>query len=448
MKKQAQETTAEEVEAIAQNQDYGAANRVVLAKRWSWVLDWIAAADEPEDAALLSDLPAEAIRINGVQLSGGFDPEGEANLQASLIPLDAPEATIYGLGEGWLARALLKRPQLKTLRVVPLSGTVAQLVFNHLPASDWLSDPRVELIDPCTESELRTPFSLSPAELILADSDGSRLRDLVLLELSTPFLHRRRAAQGVEIQERIAGNRAHLEADGDVRELDGAWTKARVHVIAAGPSLAESMVLLKERDPTEPIVACDGALRSLVAEGITPDVVLSMDMDREALLGLLDVPEEVMQKVTLIYDPVAHCDAVDGWTGVRLATYGSNEAYDDIKLEVPKGGLWNAGSVLHAAVDLAKRAGAAEVVLHGADFATPEGKSHVDGFAWQKNLPDRGPNGSWVEAEDGTRLRTLPNLVGYLRDMERYISNNPELQFTNASSGARIAGAEKLEVSQ
>ena len=421
-------------------------NRLVVERRWPWLAAALDDAPEPRDAALLSDLPAQPIRLDGVQLAGGHEPEREARLQAALVPEDATSATVYGLGEGWLARELLARPGIESLRICPLSTMALAVVLEHLPLETLLSDERVEFVDPRAERELSTPFSVSPAELVLADGAGARVRDLVQLELATPFLRQRRNALSAEIQSRIAGNARHLAEDGDVAALDGTWNGARVHVAAGGPSLASSYDLLRARPAGEPLLACDAALRSLVTAGIVPDVVLSMDLDREALIGLLDVEPEVAQRATLVYDPCAHADAVGTWRGRRLVTYAQHDAYDDIARRLPRARLWSAGSVLHSAVDLARRGGAAEVVLHGADFATPGGKSHVDGFAWQKALPDRGPHGAWVEGRDGTRLRTLPNLVGYLRELERFIARHPELRFVNHSSGAVIAGAQSAEV--
>lgn len=421
-------------------------NLAVVSERWPWFAERLQSAPAPADAALLSDLPAQPIRIDGVQLAGGHDPRTEALLQASLVPESAPEATVYGLGEGWLARTLLARPGLTRLRLCPMSAVVARVVLENLPLMDVLSDPRVELIDCAGEGDLQLPFAVAPAELVLAETAAARLRDLLVLELSTPFLSRRRDARADEIRARIASNRSLVERDGDVGQLAGRWDGRRVHVVGAGPSLEDSLVLLHAREAGEPILACDGALRSLVSAGLQPDHVLAMDLDREALVGLLDVPAEVSRRITLIYDPAAHRDALEGWAGPRLVTYGSHEAYAEIAAEQPRTPLWSAGSVLHAVVDLAVLGGADEIVLHGADFATPGGKSHADGFAWQKDLPDRGPHGAWVEGQGGERLRSLPNLLGYLRELERYIERTPHVRFFNASGGAQVAGTDPLEV--
>ena len=51
--------------------------------------------------------------------------------------------------------------------------------------------------------------------------------------------------------------------------------------------------------------------------------------------------------------------------------------------------------------------------------------------------------GVWVEDVRGDRLPTLPNLTGYLRDLEYYIAAKPGVRFVNATrGGARIRGAE------
>jgi hypothetical protein len=98
--------------------------------------------------------------------------------------------------------------------------------------------------------------------------------------------------------------------------------------------------------------------------------------------------------------------------------------------------------VLHPAVDLACKLGAARVTLFGADFCLPGGLSHVPGAALERAAPERRGRGVWVLNGAGERVPSLANLVGYLRDLERFIHAHPDVRFVNASrSGAQILGA-------
>ena len=73
------------------------------------------------------------------------------------------------------------------------------------------------------------------------------------------------------------------------------------------------------------------------------------------------------------------------------------------------------------------------------NFALPGGRSHVEGAAWSRTL-DVGAR-PWVLDGHGRRVPSLPNLVGYLRDLERYIAHHSRVRFVNGSrDGAAIRG--------
>ena len=420
-------------------------NREVLRARFPHVARWVEAGPAPGPVEELADTPARALRIAGIQLASAFDPAAEARLQASLVPEDAQRATLYGCAQGELARTLLARPALRALEVVLFHPGVCRASFERCDHADWLSDPRVTLARAEDKGEIARPFAASPACLRLSDDASLALRDLVCLELATPRIRAYVASRAAEMRARVRANRTRFGADEDVARLFGTRRGATVWVAAAGPSLAEHAERFATRAPDTLLVAVDGALRPLVELGARPDVVLAMDLDRRALKGMLAAEPRTLAGVTLVWDPVVHADVLADWPGERLAAR-MHPGHDP---ELGKARLWSSGSVLHPAVDLAVRAGASRVVLFGADFATPAGASHVRGFVWRKELVDRGDRGPFVLDGHGARVPSLPNLVGYLRDLERYIARHPSVRFVNASrAGARIAGtvyADELE---
>ena len=108
--------------------------------------------------------------------------------------------------------------------------------------------------------------------------------------------------------------------------------------------------------------------------------------------------------------------------------------------EAPRGILWSSGSVTHAAVDLAVRMGARRVELFGADFATPRGRTHVQGMPWGEKVSADATR-TLVQSGRGHEIPSMPNLLGYLRDLEGYVERHPEVDFVNAGrDGALIRG--------
>ncbi len=418
-------------------------NRKVLAQRFPELLVWLESAPPLREVGFVEGAPHRTLRIDGVQLAGAFDPRAEAELQSKLVPQGSRRATLYGFAQGELARLLLERQVLQRLTVVILDPAVARASFEAFDHAGWLADERVELACARERAELETPFAVSPADLALAGEEGARLRDLARLELATPFLRSRLEEREHEIAERVSRNRDLVLRDGDVAQLFGLRPGGTLWIAAAGPSLAEHYAKL--RSALHPLVAVDAALRPILAAGVTPDFVLCIDPHAEGVRRMLELPAERLRDATLVYFPCVDPAALARWPGRRLAAYGREALYDELRAALPRGELWSSGSVFHAAVDLAVQMGAARIELHGADFATPRGASHVQGAAWETELPE-GMLTSWVVDGYGERIQSVANLVGYLRDFERYVRSHPEVVFVNASkSGARIGGVRYLE---
>ncbi|MEW6072269.1 MAG: 6-hydroxymethylpterin diphosphokinase MptE-like protein [Planctomycetota bacterium] len=411
----------------------------IVAARWPAVAVWLAAPGPALSIGRTEGTPVATLVADGIQLAGAYDPAAEAALQAELVPPDARRATCYGIGQGELPRALLAREALAALDVVLFHPGLARAVFAGADPTDWLADPRLTLSLARDHAELAPPFAAAPADLRLAERDAIRLADLVRLELATPHIRRHLRAGEEEIARRLAANRDLVAADGDVAELFGTARGASILVAAPGPSLADHYGMLRERGG-RPLIAVDAALQPCLAAGVRPDVAVAVDPHRHGPEFLLAASAAATAGITLVYDPVVPRAALERWAGRRLAMYASGPRHEALRRILPRGELWSSGSVLHPAVALAVAMGAAEVVLCGADFAILGGASHVAGFAWRKELAAR-PGGATVENGFGERVPSLPNLVGYLRDLERFLARHPGVRWINASRrGARIAG--------
>jgi len=397
-------------------------------ERFPEVARALAAAPAPAEVGWLAG-PTPALVIDGVQLASRVDARAEAVLQARLVPERAERATLYGFAQGELARVLLARPALRALDVVVLCASVARAVLERCPA-EWLADPRVRLLLPAGLDELAPPCAASPADLRLADDEGARLRDLVVLELATPLI-RRKLGERERARAENEDTDARCARDAPVEELFGSRPGARLCVAAAGPTLARHYRELAAR--AHELVAVDAALKPLLAAGIAPAFAVSQDGHEDNLRRLFALPRAELSACTLVYLPAVPPAVLESWPGPRRAA---------------RAALWSSGSVVHAAVDLARALGARRIELFGADFATPAGQSHVAGAACEKVRPVLAA-GPWVRNGRGARVATLANLVGYLRDLERYIARHPELEFVNrCADGAAIAGARLEEASR
>lgn len=416
-------------------------NLAAIMKRWPDLGRQLSVC-APVQVELVGEPGSGTLRVEGIHLASTRDRQAEARLQASLVPPNSSFAYVYGPGLGDLPRALLQRKNLQELRVVIMNPRVTCSTFEFFDQRDWLNDPRVRLLTATEFSEIRFPFAAVPPCLQLAADEAAELRDLVVLELASPYIRKKQGAENELLKERLAANRDLFAADPDAGELFGFFPGGEFVVAAAGPTLAESYPWLHRPQPQRILIAVDAALRPLLQAGIRPDFVVCIDYH----YGVFDrffagLDPEMLRQTTLVYFPVVSPEALKSWPGPRRAALAALPIYSCLRRTCSKGELFCSGSVIHPATDLAVKLGASRVFLAGADFCFPEGLSHVAG---SRAVPfDVTSKRDWVFSGEGEKVATTPSLRGYLRDLECYLARHPEVSFYTCSRrGARIRGVQ------
>ncbi|EIK93535.1 motility accesory factor maf-2 [Pseudomonas sp. M47T1] len=414
-------------------------NAHLLQTRWPLLFDRLQLENPESVPAQLVEGLGSTLSISGVQLTSRHDRSAEAQLQAATLPADAQHVHVYGTGLGDLQMQLLQRPALQRLTVHILNSAVFALVVQILDQSDWLKDPRVELVMAGDHAEICLPFFALPAELVLADDYNARIRDRLISEVHLAFNNREFTAQDPEIAQRLEQAVPLLQRDPDVAQLFGSQPGRDCFVIATGPSLEQHFAGLKRvrEQAVRPFFICvDTAYRPLLAHGIVPDLVVSIDQR----ISERHLPAAGSEQVGLVYLPLLARTLLESWRGPRHVGYCASPVYAQLREQLPKASLYVGGSVIHPAVDLAVKMGAGRVTLFGADFAFPGDKTHA---GW--NDGDLGPQlqaaKHWVLDGHGQRVRTQLNFRSYLVELERFIAGHPQVPFFNTSrAGAMIAG--------
>ena len=415
-------------------------NLALVKTRWPEVAKAIETSAEVP-AGLAGGGPERTLVVEGLHLSSSYDRRREAQLQAALVPTGSTAAWVYGMGLGDLPRVLLERNDLHFLSVVLLNPAVARQSLSYFDHRDWLQDRRVKLLTSSTEDEVFFPFAAVPPALKLADDTAARLRDLIALELSTPYIRGKHAAKREILAERLEQNFSYVKHDGDVAELFYCQNNDIAYVAAAGPTLSDHYQRLRNRSLETPLIAVDAALKPLLAAGVVPDVVVTVDSHHEVVPKFFEgLQATVLQGISLVYFPVVATTVLQQWPGRRFCAYADHGIYRESAVHYPRAFLYSSGSVIHPAVDIAVKMGMKHVVLLGADFSYPYGRTHVEGCVTASS-PTGSGNGHLVLNGRGERVQTLPNLKGYLRDLERYVAAHPEVRFLNGSlEGAAIKG--------
>ncbi len=413
----------------------------VIARRWPALATRLEAcmAQPPQVEVELVQGLDSTLRIAGIQFGSRHDPLHEAQQQAAQLP-DAGQLYLYGPGLGLLPRLLLEtRPHLRRLEVRLMNAGLFALLLQVVDHRGWLEDPRVQLALAGLDREVCLPFFAHPAELALADDDAARIRDRLTNELSLPFIRKTFSAGNPVLARRLEENRQLLAQDHDVAELFGTARGRGAFVIGTGPTLEQHLGLLARvaQEPGRPLmVAADTALAPLARIGVRPDIAVACDYRIDA--GHLAAGAEA--GIVLVYAPVIAGEVLRTWRWARYAMYSDSPVYDMVRRQVPRASLFEGGSVIHPAIDLAVRMGCAEVTLFGTDFCFPGGKTHAHWPAGALRA-DVSTAQHWVLNCRGERVPTNPNFASYLVELERYVESQPGVRFLQTSyDGARIAG--------
>lgn len=413
-------------------------NLATVEQRWPQLASQIDAYVDNNTVVLIDDGPEQTIAINDIHLTSCYNRKSEAHLQAAQLPINPDLIHVYGFGLGDLIKQLLQHHQAKIYcHIFSLSAFKAAILLFDL--QDILGNSDLELNYAVDETQIKTPYLVSPAELVVADNECLRLRDEIQLALADSYMSEQIDKVVDTWKQQITGNKHNIKNSLDVAELNEQGMDDAV-VVGAGPSLTRSLPRISElQNSGAYIYAVDAAISPLVDFGIIPDYVITLDHKRDPLMKFY--ADHIVSKMgtsSLVYFPVVHKDIIGRWPGSKYCAYTQNPIYDVIKQEIPRGELFASGSVYHPAVDLAVKMGSRRVYLAGADFSFPNNESHASGSYYQKKIEISGHE-KYLENGYDKRVPSIQSLVMYLRDLEKYIALHSEVEFINLSrDGAKI----------
>jgi hypothetical protein len=282
------------------------------------------------------------------------------------------------------------------------------------------------------------PFAVAPACLRLAEDAALELRDRVQQELTLRFQQ-----QGMDELNASLGTAPEvlefLHRDEDVARSYGSHPNCKAVVVGGGPSLESALPHLQKLRGEVRLIAVTTALRVLSRASLVPDFAVAVDRRPELGAHFDHLDLEPFQRTPLVYLAGVHPRVLERWTGPRIAAFRAGGRDASEYPGANKGELFCAGTVTHAAVDLAVRLGAREVTLVGADFCFASGKAHAGSAPLKASVASVGPS---ALNGHGERVSSTLALLGYLRDLEAYIAATPQVRFFKwGREGAELRGA-------
>lgn len=211
-------------------------------------------------------------------------------------------------------------------------------------------------------------------------------------------------------------------------------------LVSAGPSLDLEVDKLKKIRDNYNIISVGTAARTLVNNGIVPDLIVIIDGNevvKEQLKGINHIDS------TLCFLSTASRWAVAAYKGEKYIFFNDKNE-DGIIIETGK-------TVAVAALNIAIKLGAEEIVFLGQDLAYINGRSHIkffDEMYDKKNEIFINKNTPRILSVNGDYVYTNNGYIYFKEQIESVIKNNDNIRFINCSKGAIIRGCNTLDIDE
>lgn len=180
-------------------------------------------------------------------------------------------------------------------------------------------------------------------------------------------------------------------------------------VVAAGPSLSDSIPFIKKNSDRAVIIAVDTSYKILMDHGIAPHFCVTVDAQ---LINARYFEGSHETGTVLIADPMVHPSTFRFFKGGVTVTGVAFEMMKWIEnICGARGDLTHGGSVSTNAYDFAKRIGASPVILVGQDLSFTKGLAHVKGSYLDEQIHNRTWRLNSAEMFNRRQLTSLPKIL-------------------------------------
>ena len=231
----------------------------------------------------------------------------------------------------------------------------------------------------------------------------------------------------------------------DIKSIDecaGRFKGKTVYLVAGGPSLNNSIDILKNREADSLILSVGTVVARLKKEGIQPDFAIVIDVSDtiyHQLNGNVDY-----EKTSLLYMISANAKAVASFAGEKYAIFqkGFNMA-EDYAREHGFRLVNTGGSVSTTALDVCICLECRKVICLGLDLAYTGNRTHAEGtlgvvdVTQTQDLPT-------VKNVFGKMVPTSSSLSSFHKWIENRIADERRVEFVNVSDGAYIEGMKNV----
>ena len=376
------------------------------------LIDPIRAASPAADLKFLpTDEPGALSAIyQGRSLASRRAPLVEAErLAQSVDPKDAGAVVVLGFGLGHHVKALFERCQLESLIIVfEPDVSLLRSVLSKIDHSHWLSQGNVLIVtDPddtasLTVSLRNTQGLMSFGVRIIEHLPSKRRLDNTGKRFCDSFSKILAAARTMVVTTLVQAettcrnflnnSKAYIANPG-ILDLVNTCAARPAITVAAGPSLARNIDLLSTpglRDRCV-IIAAQTVLKPLLAKGIQPHFVTSLDFHEISARFYENLTADDVANTTLVVEPKANPAIVRAYPGpIRMPAEVTLDLLFGPEIAGEHGAIRAGSTVAHLSYYFARLLGCDPVILVGQDLGFTDGLYYADGATihqvWRNEL--------------------------------------------------------------
>ncbi len=384
------------------------------------------------------------------------------------------DVIIYGFGLGYHIEAILK--MIKNVKVIVLEGNIEILktAFFSRDLSGILSDPRIYIVGGFEEEDIALKFSY----LVNKELDmNSGINKVVIHNASyklmpAEFADLKKSFEIISVgnetkdvfyeknRENFLKNIDYLVVSPGISKFAGKFKNKSAFFINAGPSLDETLEIVKKYGDAAYLFSVDTAVPPLMDFGIEPDFILSVD-PQDKSYGHFEGYD--FKKAALIFIPTSNWKVVDTTFALKIVALQKGHSVTSTmeKLLESKGMVTTGNSVSCMGLEILNLFGFSNVFFFGMDYAFSFGKVYSahsresrEWFVFASSFlrPEMRHRDSvnsadtfTVKDKTGEYTKVYKNLHAYLRYVESYIENAGDVSYYNVfSKGAAIKGVDDI----
>ncbi len=415
------------------------------------------------------------VKVGNLYLHSRYRPEQEAQAWAAGIKCEDKYVVIVsGFGLGHHLKALLARlPEDALLLIAEPNVALLKAALQSVDVHEILASPRTMIftsLDRAAIVERLEPrsvlFTAGTGAFFVSHGPSVQIAPEFhagFQKLMTEFVAFTRIGfvtlmlNNVATCKNIANNLGRYATTPPVDLLNNAYAGLPAVLVAAGPSLQKNMHLLHElkgdengKGPKAVIIAVQTMLKPLLAAGIEPDFVTSLDYNTVSTRFFENLAESGSTgRVHLVAEAKANWNVLDVFTGSMSVIH--NEFAERLLRGTfpPRMGMKAGATVAHLSFYLAEFLGCDPIILTGQDLGFVDGLYYKPGTAIHETWGVELGRFNTLETKEWERivrsrsiLRKIPDIHGHpMYTEEQFFVYLQQFERDFAASRCRVIDA-------